>query len=176
MIVSLRIAGDPLAFADSLEKTIHQMNADVLVFDVTPLAVRTQISSFAQRVAGTFVGSFGLLALVLAAVGTYGVTGYTTRQRAHEMGVRMALGATRQNILHLVLGYGVKLMVAGIGIGLALSLGLTRFLSGLLLGTTSRDALTFISVALLLCAVALLACLIPARGAMHLDPMVALRD
>jgi predicted permease len=175
MVVAARTAGDPLIFRKTIEKAIHELNADVVVFDVTTLEVREQFASFGQRVAGTFVGVFGLLALVLAAVGIYGVTAYTTRQRTHEIGIRVALGATKQDVLCLVLGHGLRLMLAGVGLGLALSFVLTRFLSSLLLGVTSTDALTFSSVAILLCAVALFACFLPARWAMRVDPMVALR-
>jgi len=175
MIISARVAGDPLTFAKTVEKKVHELNADLVVFDVTTLELRDQFASFGQRVAGTFVGAFGLLALVLAAVGIYGVTAYTTRQRTHEIGIRVALGATKQDVLRLVLGHGLRLMLAGVGLGLVLSFVLTRFLSGLLLGVTSTDALTFSSVAILLCAVALFACFIPARWPMRVDPMVALR-
>jgi len=146
-----------------------------VVFDVTTLELRNEFASFGQRVAGTFVGAFGLLALVLAAVGIYGVTSYSTRQRTHEIGIRVALGAGKQDVLRLVLGHGVRLMLGGVGLGLLLSFVLTRFLGSLLLGVTSTDALTFSSVAMLLCAVALLACFLPARRAMRVDPMVALR-
>ena len=174
MIINARVLGDPLAFGKTVEKTVHDLNANLLVFDVTTLEQRAQFSSFPQRVAGTFVGAFGLLALVLAAVGIYGVTAYTTRQRTREVGIRMALGATQQDVLRLVLSHGLRLMLAGVGLGLALFV-LTRFLRNLLLGVTSTDALTFASVAILLCAVALFACFIPARRAMRVDPMVALR-
>jgi putative ABC transport system permease protein len=175
MIINARVDGDPLAFGQTMEKTIHELNADLVVFDVTTLESREQFASFAQRVAGAFVGSFGLLALVLAAVGIYGVTAYTARQRTHEIGIRVALGASKQDILRLVLGQGLRLTLAGIGIGLALSFALTRFLSSLLLGVTSTDALTFSSIAILLCAVALIACFVPVWRAMRVDPMVALR-
>jgi len=175
MIINARTTGDPLAFGKTAEKTIHELNADLVVFDITTLELREQIASFGQRVAGTFVGAFGLLALVLAAVGIYGVTAYTTRQRTHEIGIRMALGASKQDILRLVLGHGLRLTLLGVGLGLAASFGLTRYLGSLLLGVTSTDALTFSSVVILLCAVALFACFIPARRAMRVDPMVALR-
>ncbi|HXZ33201.1 MAG TPA: ABC transporter permease [Terriglobales bacterium] len=175
VIITARVAGDPLAFAKTVENTVHELNANVVLWDVTTLELRTQFSSFGQRVAGTFVGAFGLLALVLAAIGIYGVTSYTTRQRTHEIGIRVTLGATKQDVLRLVLGHGVTLMLIGLGLGLALAFVLTRFLKSLLLGVTSTDALTFLSVAVLLCAVALFACFIPARWAMRVDPMVALR-
>jgi predicted permease len=175
MIINSRVTGDPLTFGMTVEKTIHELNADLVVFEVTTLELSEQIASFPQRIAGTFVGAFGLLALVLAAVGIYGVTAYTTRQRTHEIGIRLALGASKDDILRLVLGHGLRLTFVGVGLGLAASFALTRFLGSMLLGVTSTDALTFSSVAILLCAVALLACFIPARRAMRVDPMVALR-
>jgi predicted permease len=170
-----RTTGDPLAFGKTVENTIHDLNAGLVVFDLTTLESQLEIASFPQRVAGTFVGAFGLLALVLAAVGIYGVAAYTTRQRTHEIGVRMALGASKQDISRLVLGQGLRLTLIGLGLGLAVSFALTRFLGGLLLGVTSTDALTFSSVASLLSVVALAACFIPARRAMRLDPTAALR-
>ena len=176
MIINARAAGDPMALARSIESAVHELNPDVLLFDQTTVELRDQFASFGQRVAGTFVGAFGLLALALAAIGIYGVTAYTTRQRTHEIGVRVTLGATGQDVLRLVLGQGLKLMLMGVGLGLVLSFALTRFLSSLLLGVTSTDALTFSTVALLLCGVTLFACYIPGRWAMRVDPMVALRS
>jgi predicted permease len=175
LIISARVAGDPLTFAKTIDRTVHELNPEVVVYDVTTLEVRSQFSNFALRVAGTFVGAFGLLALALAAVGIYGVTSYTTRQRTHEIGIRLTLGATKQDVMRLVLGHGLRLMLVGVGLGLVLSFVLTRFLSGLLLGVTSTDAITFSSVAVLLCAVALFACFIPARWATGVDPLVAVR-
>ena len=175
MIIVARTTGNPLAAGKTIEQSIHELNSDLVVFDITTLEFREEFSSFGQRVAGTFVGAFGLLALVLAAVGIYGVTAYTTRQRTHEIGIRMALGASKEDILRLVLGHGLRLTLCGVGLGLAVSYGLTRFLSSLLLGVTSTDALTFSSVAFLLCAVALFACFVPVRRAMRVDPLVALR-
>jgi predicted permease len=175
MIVNARVLGDPLASGAAVEKTIHELNSGLVVFDVADLEVRWQIASFQQRIAGTFVGAFGLVALVLATVGVYGVTAYTTRQRTHEIGIRMALGATKEHVLWLVLARGLRLTLAGVGLGLAASFALTRYLESLLLGVTSTDALTFLTAAISLCAVALLACLIPAGRAIRVDPIVALR-
>jgi predicted permease len=175
MIINARVNGDPLSAAKIVERTLQDLNPDVVVFDLTSLELREQVASFGQRVAGTFVGAFGLLALVLAAVGIYGVTAYTTRQRTHEIGIRMALGASKQDVLRLVLGQGFRLALAGVALGLAVSALLTRFLGSMLLGVTTTDALTFSCVAVLLSAVALFACFIPARRAMRVDPMVALR-
>jgi predicted permease len=175
MIVNARMPGNPLAYGAAVEQAVHQLSPNVVVFDVADLDVRWQIASFPQRIAGTFVGGFGVLALLLATVGIYGVTAYTTRQRFHEIGIRMALGATRENVLRLVLSHGLRLMSTGVVLGLAASLALTRYLKSMLLGVTSTDTLTFITVVALLCTVALLACLIPARRAVRVDPMIALR-
>jgi predicted permease len=174
MIVIARTTGDPLTFGQTVEKAIHEMNAGLVVFDVTTLESSGKITSFPQRIAGTFVGAFGLLALILAAVGIYGVTAYTTRQRTHEIGIRMALGASRTDILRLVIGHGLRLTFVGVALGLAAAFALTRYLGSMLMGVTSTDALTFSTVAVVLCAVALLACFVPARRAMRVDPMVAL--
>jgi predicted permease len=175
MIVNARVEGDPLAFGLAVEKAIHELNPALVVFDVADLEARWQIASFQQRIAGTFVGAFGLVALILATVGVYGVTSYTTRQRIHEIGIRMALGANKEDVLRLVLAQGLRLTLVGVGLGLAASFGLTRYLKSMLLGVTSTDALTFLTVVILLCAVALLACLIPALRAIRVDPIVALR-
>jgi ABC-type antimicrobial peptide transport system permease subunit len=175
MIINARVLGDPLASAAAVEKTIHGLNPDLIVFDVVDLEARWQIASFQQRIAGTFVGAFGLVALVLATVGIYGVTAYTTRQRTREIGIRMALGATKENVLQLIVGRGLRLTFVGVGLGLAASLALTRYLNSMLLRVTSSDQLTFFTVVILLFAVALLACFIPARRASRVDPMIALR-
>jgi predicted permease len=174
MIVVARTTGEPLAVGRTVEKAIHELNGNLVVFNVTTLESSAQIASFPQRIAGTFVGAFGLLALVLAAVGIYGVTAYTTKQRTHEIGIRIALGANKQDILRLVIGHGLRLTFVGVALGLATAFALTRYLGSMLLGVTSTDALTFSSVAILLCGVALLACFLPARRAMRVDPMVAL--
>ncbi|MFZ3216849.1 MAG: ABC transporter permease [Candidatus Acidiferrales bacterium] len=170
-----RVSGNPLAYTAAVEKAVHQLNANLPVYDESTLLARVQVASAGQRIAGTFVGSFGLLALILAAVGIYGVIAYTTRLRTHEIGVRMALGAQSSDVFRLVLNNGLRLLAAGLALGLLLSLALTRFLRAELAGVGATDALTFIAVAILLSAVALLACYIPARRAMRVDPMVALR-
>jgi predicted permease len=173
--IHARVAGDPLAYTAAVEKAAHELNADLPVFEESTLQSRVQVASVGQRVAGTFVGAFGLLALVLAAVGIYGVIAYTTRQRTHEIGLRMALGAQSTDVFRMVLGNGLRLILTGLACGLALSLALTRFLRTILFGVGATDFMTFAAVGLLLSAVALLACYIPARRAMRVDPMVALR-
>jgi len=173
--IHARVWGDPLAAASAVEKAVHELNADLPVFDVDSLGSRIQVASANQRIAGTFVGAFGMLALTLATVGIYGVIAYTTRQRAHEIGIRVALGAKRRDILRLVLGQGLRMTLAGLAFGLLISLILTPFLRSQLFGVTTTDALTYGSVAVLLGVVAFAACYIPARRAAKVDPTVALR-
>jgi ABC-type antimicrobial peptide transport system permease subunit len=175
MTVHARVAGEPIAFAAAVEGAIHELNPDLPVSEVRTLRSQVEFASMKERIAGTFVGSFGLLALILAAVGIYGVIAYTTRQRTREIGIRMALGAQRVQVLRLVLGQGLRLTLIGLALGLALSLALTRFLGSLLFGIAPTDTLTFCGVALLLCAVALGACYLPAQRATSVDPMVVLR-
>jgi len=174
-IIHMRVGGDPLTYTGALEKAIHELNADMPVLDEGTLATRVQIASTGSRVAGTFVGAFGLLALILAAVGIYGVIAYTTRQRTHEIGIRLALGAQQRDVLRLVLLQGLRMTVTGLAIGLILALISTRFLRSVLFEVTATDALTYATVAVLLAIVAIGACWIPAWRAMRVDPMVALR-
>jgi len=173
--IHARVTGDPQGYAAEVERTVHQLNADLPVFGVTTLKSSMQLGSIFERLAGTFAGAFGLLALILAAVGIYGVIAYTTRQRTHEIAIRIALGAERVAVFWLVLGQGLLLTLTGLAAGVAVSLALTRYLKSVLFGVTATDLLTYAAVALLLCLVSLVACYIPARRATKVDPMVALR-
>lgn len=173
--ICARVAGNPLAFSTPIQNTVHSLDANLPVFDLTTLDSHIQASTTPSRIASVFVGGFGILALVLAELGIYGVLAYTTRQRTQEIGIRMALGAHPGDVLWLVLRQGLTLAVLGLATGLALSLVLTRALSSALFGVTATDPLTFAAVAILLLAVAVLACYLPALRAMGTDPMVALR-
>ncbi len=173
--IHVRTTGDPLAMASAVEATIHQLNPELPLFNVNPLSVTMQLGTLFGRVAATFAASFGLLAMLLAAVGIYGVVAYTTRQRTREIGIRRALGAEKEGIYRLVLGQGFRLTLAGLVVGTALGLAFTRVLKAQLFGVSETDTMTFASSGLLVAVVALLACHIPARRAARVDPMLALR-
>jgi len=143
--------------------------------DLRNLDELVHISLFSYRTAAALSATLGALGLLLATIGLYGVLSYSVSQRTHEIGVRMALGAQPLDVIGLVIGQGARLVGIGIIVGIAASLAVTRLMSSLLFGVTAGDPLTFVSVAVLLTLVALAACYIPARRAMHLDPMEALR-
>jgi putative ABC transport system permease protein len=128
-----------------------------------------------RRFALILLGLLSLLALILASIGIYGVMSYSVAQRSHEIGIRMALGAGRGQVLAIVLGNGLRLVLAGVGIGAAGALVLTRFMSAFLFGISASDPLTFLAISLFLTGIALLATFVPARRAMRLDPIKALR-
>jgi len=163
------------AFFQTIRKKLLASNGEMIVSgnESEEEVVARSISS--HRFSALLLGVFAALALVLASVGIYGVLAYLVGQRTQEIGVRMALGAKRLDVLRLVLTDGARLTLVGVGIGVAVAFGLTRLMSGMLFGVKPTDPLTFASVALLLTAIALLACCLPARRAMSVDPMVALR-
>jgi putative ABC transport system permease protein len=175
VILQVRVNGDPAAFDPSIEDAIYSLNPNLPLFNVTTLRHSMQLGSVFERIAVDFAGAFGLLAMLLAAVGVYGVVAYTTRQRTHEIGIRLALGAGKGDIFRQVLQQGLRLALVGLAAGLTASFLLTRYLRGLLYGVGAADWLTFTTVAILLCVVALLACFVPAHRAAAIEPADALR-
>ena len=173
--IHVRVSGNPRAMAFAIEQAVHELNPELPLFNVNPLTETMKFGTVFEHVAATFAGSFGMLAMLLAAVGIYGVVAYTTRQRTREIGIRMALGAEKIQIYKLVLGQGVRLTFAGLLVGMGLSLAVARLLKSRLYAVGSTDALTFVSVALLLSVVTLIACHIPARRATNIEPTIALR-
>jgi len=171
----VRLEGDPLGAAAAATAMIHELNAGLPVFDVSTLEMRITPVTYGLRMAGFFSGAFGALALALASVGIYGVVAFSARQRTREFGVRMALGAEPGDVLRLILRQGMTMLLAGAACGLAAALAATRLMSRLLFGVTATDPLTFLSVTILLGAVTLMACYLPARRAVRVDPLVALR-
>ncbi len=171
----VRTKGSPLALADSIRKQILALDPDQSVSNIRTMEQAISGSLSARRLTLTLLGLFAALALGLAVIGLYGVMAYTVAQRAHEIGIRMALGAQRTDVLRLILRHGLALTSLGVALGLIGALALTRVLRSHLYEVGTTDPGTFIAVSLLLVVVALLACLIPARRAAKVDPMVALR-
>ena len=159
----------------AIRKAAERSDPSTVVFSVQPLEEIVGNSISTQRLAMILLTVFAALALVLSAIGIYGVISYLTGQRTHEIGVRVALGASNMDVLRMILGQGMKLALIGVGIGIVAALGLTRLISNLVYGVGAFDPLTFAGVTLLLTVVALLSCYIPARRAMRVDPMIALR-
>ncbi|HEY6181976.1 MAG TPA: ABC transporter permease [Terriglobales bacterium] len=175
MSLVVRTALPASTILPGIKDAIWRVDKDQPIFNVKAMDEIVAGITSAQRVAFLMLDAFALLALALAALGIYGVTSYAVTQRIHEIGVRVALGAQHGDILGMVVLSGIKLVGAGILIGLVASFGLTRLMTSLLFGVSASDPLTFAGVAVLLFAVALLACYIPARRAANVDPMVALR-
>jgi putative ABC transport system permease protein len=171
----VRTTVEPLSLAGPVRNQITAIDKDQAVFNVRSMEQALAQSVAARRFSMILLAVFALLALTLAAVGIYGVISYSVAQRTREVGIRMALGAKTIDVLNLVVRDGLKLVLIGIGVGLAGALLLTRLMSTLLFGVTATDAVTYITVAFTLIIVALLACCIPARRATKVDPLIALR-
>jgi predicted permease len=175
LVLHVRVTGDPAAAAGVVRAAVRGLDSNLPVFDVTTLESRIRLATIFERVAGTFIGAFGLIALLLAAVGIYGVLSYTARQRTRELGIRMALGAGRREVFGLVVGDGLRLSAAGMVIGVAAAVGLSGLLRQRLFGIGEMDPLTYGMVVGLLSAVAFAACAIPAWRAARVQPLDALR-
>ena len=172
----VRTTPDPTTLTAAVIKEIQAVDPEMPAFDVATMEQRRHEALTRQRFALILLGVFAALALVLAAGGIYGVLSYTVHQATPEIGIRMALGAQPRDVLRLVIGQGLKMILAGLAAGLLMALAVTHVLQSLLFGVTATDALTFALVILLLGAVALAACWLPARRATKVDPMIALRS
>lgn len=170
-----RTAQAILGQARPIQRAVEGVNSQIVVFGAQPLTQVLADSMATKRFAMVLLGVFAGLATLLSSVGIYGVISYIASQRTHEIGVRMALGAERANVLRMVLGQAGKMALIGVAVGLIAALGLTRLMSSMLFGVSSHDPITFLGVALLLTLVALAACGIPAWRATRIDPMAALR-
>ncbi len=175
MSLLVKSAVDPAALIASIRGVVASIDKNQPIFAISTMDGLRDGSIFGQRVTLILLGGFSALALALAAIGIYGVISYSVAQRTHEIGIRMALGAQRSAVLRMVLAQGGKIALLGIVIGAGAAFVLTRLMSSLLFAVSPSDPATFAGVALLLAFVALVACYVPARRAMRVDPMIALR-
>jgi putative ABC transport system permease protein len=171
----IRTEGDPVYLLATMQKEVRAMDKNVVLSDVGTVEGEIATLFSPQRFNTLFLGAFAAIALTLTSIGIYGTVAYAVSRRTHEIGIRMALGAERADVLSAVLKQGIKLVLAGIAIGIAGALALTRMMTSLLHDVSPTDPLTFACISGLLVSVALLASYIPARRAAKVDPMVALR-
>jgi predicted permease len=175
MALHVRAANEPKGMIAAVRREVQMMDANLPVYNIKTLAEQKSSSLYTSRMVATLLTFFGLLALLLAAVGIYGVMAYSVNRRTREIGIRMALGAQRTDVLRLVLGEGLILVAAGLAVGLGVTFFATRIMASLLYGVSATDTATFVIISLILAGVALGACFVPARRATKVDPMVALR-
>ncbi len=173
--IALETAGDPVWLARAVRRTLHEENKSIGIYAVEPIANRLARSYWQLRWEAFLLLVFGMLALLLAGIGLFGVISYHAAQRTQEIGVRCALGAQQHDVLRLILGQGLRITLIGVGIGLGVSLGLTRLMARFLAGLNPTDPLTFAGASVLWLFVAAFACYLPARRASRVDPMMALR-
>jgi predicted permease len=172
----LRTAADPTRIIAAVRQAAREIDANLPLYNIKTLATQVDESLAQERLISTLSGFFGLLSLLLAGIGLYGILAYAVSQRTREIGIRIALGAQPGAVLRMVLRQGLILTLLGVGIGLAASLGATRLLASQLFDITSTDPVTFVVAPMLLLTVALLACLVPARRATNVDPLIAIRQ
>jgi putative ABC transport system permease protein len=175
MILVVRTAGEPMAATPAVVRTVHDLDAEQPVADVRPMDRVVDSAVAGARFNTVALAIFAAIAFLLAAIGIYGVISYDVTARTNEIGIRMALGAEREDVIKLILGHGARLAASGIAIGLVLALGLTRLMASMLFGVSPWDFYTFAAISGLLGAVALAASYLPSRRAMALDPAAALR-
>ena len=173
--VVVRTSGESLASISSITHAVQEVNSQIVVYGMQTMSDVISDSLAAKRFVMVLLGTFAALALLLSSIGIYGVISYVVGQRTHEIGIRMALGAERTDVLLMVLKHAGKMVMLGVGVGLMAAVGLTRLMSSMLFGVNPSDPLTLTGVALLLTAVSLLACYMPAHRATRVDPTVALR-
>ncbi|HKV41008.1 MAG TPA: FtsX-like permease family protein, partial [Blastocatellia bacterium] len=171
-----RTHNDPKAVITSIHAESNHLDPNLPLYDVKPLKAQLDLPLLPTRVAAGLLGGFGLLALSLATIGIYGVVSYAARQRTREIGIRIALGAARGDVLRLIVRQGMVVVAFGLALGVLGAVATTRFLSGILYGVSPTDALTFGLVSLSLALAALVACYLPAKRATKLEPMTALRS
>ena len=170
-----RTSGNPVAMVAALRNEVREVEPNLPVADIRTLDEQIRLSLLPARLAAGLLGAFGLLALVLATVGIYGAVSYSVTNRTHEIGIRTALGAQSRDVLKLVLNEGLVIVVTGLALGLGVAFAATRLISSFLYDVGATDPMTFLGIAVLLTGVALGACFVPARRAMKVDPMTALR-
>jgi len=169
-------SGDPAAAASAIASAIREVDPTIPVYDVRTMTDRMKDSMARQRFSTIMLGAFAVFALLLAAIGVYGVMSYLVTQGTHDIGVRMALGAQRRSIVWMVVRQGMELTGIGIATGLLGAAALTRVMASLLFGVGATDMVTFAAVPVILASIALVASYLPARRATQVDPVVALRD
>jgi putative ABC transport system permease protein len=175
MTLTVRTSGEPKEYISAVRDRVMSLDADLPLYSIRTMNERLAESVAPQRFTLLLMSIFAIVAIALAAIGIYGVMSYNIAQRTHEIGIRMAIGAKTSDVLKMFVRQGMVLAASGMAIGLGAALALTRLMTSLLYGVSVRDPLTFFIVILLLAIVALAACYIPARRAMKVDPMVALR-
>jgi len=175
MTFVVRSAGDPLRLVPALRAAVAEMDRNLPIFNIKTLDEYLAEQIWQPQQTVILLAIFGAIAVLLAMTGVYAIMAYTIQQRTHEIGIRMALGASTGDVLRLVIARGVLLVAFGVAIGLVGSLALTRFLANLLWGVTPTDPLTYVVVIMALVVVAVLACYLPARRASDIEPLLALR-
>jgi putative ABC transport system permease protein len=175
LTLAVRTAADPASLTSAIKRVVWTLDKDLPVYDVETMNDIVDENLGQRRFDSYLMGIFGGLALLLAGIGIYGVLTSTVQQRTPEIGIRMALGARRENVLRMVMGYGLKLVWIGMAIGLVVGLMVTRVLSSLLFGVSLANPLTYFAVCVGLTLVAVAACYLPARAAIKVDPVRALR-
>ena len=176
LALHVRAAGDPVALASAVRDAASAANPAVPVFNVAPLSAHVTAATFQQRLAASLLSVFGGLALLLAGLGAYGVLSWVVGQRRREIGLRLAVGASRGAVFGLIFGSGTTLVLAGIGAGLLMAVAASMALQSLLVRVSPFDAPTYAAVAVLLAAIGAVACAVPARRAAVLDPVITLRE